>query len=126
MIRLTAKQAKKLTGKAAQMVATHDPFVQLCLAHGLPAPVKEFRFHPTRKWRFDYAWEGCWEYFIAMEVEGGVWTGGRHTRGKGFLGDMEKYNEAAIMGWCVLRCTPKDIKSGKAVELVKRAMECGR
>ena len=123
MIRLTAKQAKKLTGKAAQMVATHDPFVQLCLLHGLPAPVKEFRFHPTRKWRFDYCWP---DTKVALEIDGGVWTGGRHTRGKGFISDQEKTNEAQVSGWIVLRTIPKDAASGAVLELVKRAMECGR
>jgi len=64
--------------------------------------VPEFRFHLTRKWRFDYAHPVL---KIALEVEGGVWSGGRHTRGKGFLGDVEKYNAAAAAGWAVFRCT---------------------
>ena len=45
---------------------------------------------------------------IAVEIEGGVWIGGRHTRGKGFLRDIEKYNEAAAMGWRVFRCDTSD------------------
>ena len=64
--------------------------------------VKEYRFHPTRKWRFDYAIPS---HLIALEVEGGVWTGGRHIRASGFLGDMEKYNNAALLGWRVFRTT---------------------
>lgn len=70
--------------------------------------VAEHRFHDTRKWRFDYAVPSL---RIALEVEGGVWTGGRHTSAMGFLGDMEKYNEAALNGWVVLRCTPKTLWS---------------
>lgn len=66
--------------------------------------VREFRFHPVRKWRFDYAVP---ERKVALEVEGGVWTGGRHTSSQGFLGDIEKYNTATVMGWKVLRTTPK-------------------
>lgn len=57
--------------------------------------VREYRFHPTRRWRFDYAIPA---HHIAIEVEGGVWTGGRHTSPKGFLGDIEKYNTATHMG----------------------------
>lgn len=70
--------------------------------------VAEHRFHEVRKWRFDYAIP---HLRIALEVEGGVWTGGRHTSSAGFLRDMEKYNEAALNGWVVLRCTPKTLGS---------------
>lgn len=70
--------------------------------------VAEHRFHETRKWRFDYAVPSL---RIALEVEGGVWTGGRHTSASGYLRDMEKYNEAALNGWVVLRCTPKTLWS---------------
>lgn len=79
--------------------------------------VKEYRFHPTRKWRFDYAVPAI---RMAVEVEGGVWTGGRHTSGKGFLGDMEKYNEAALLGWCLIRTTPDQLLTSKTIELIKR------
>lgn len=65
--------------------------------------VKEYKFHDKRKWRFDFANPSL---KIAVECEGGVWVRGRHNRGIGFLNDMEKYNEAAIMGWRVLRYPP--------------------
>ena len=78
-------------------------FLQVCKQSGLPVPVPEFRFHLGRRWRFDYAWPSL---MVALEVEGGVWTGGRHSRGKGMIADMEKYNTAACMGWKVIRCTP--------------------
>lgn len=67
--------------------------------------VKEYKFYPSRKWRFDHA---IVEDKIAIETEGGVWTGGRHTRGKGFINDMEKYNTATAMGWKVFRIVPGD------------------
>lgn len=85
---------------------------------GLPEPTTEHRFHPKRKWRFDYAWP---DVRLALEVEGGVWTGGRHTRGSGFLGDMEKYNAAAAMGWRVLRCTPNTLLKLETVNTIKEA-----
>lgn len=78
---------------------------------------KEYRFHPERKWRFDYAIPAI---RLAIEVEGGVWTGGRHTSSKGFLGDMEKYNEAALLGWCLIRTTPDQLLTSKTIELIKR------
>lgn len=63
---------------------------------------------------------------IAVEVEGGVWSSGRHTRPAGFLGDMEKYNELALAGWMLLRVTPQDVKSGAALELIERALTVAR
>lgn len=81
--------------------------------------VKEYRFHPTRKWRFDYAIP---EYKIALEVEGGVWTRGRHTSPKGFLGDIEKYNTATLMGWRVFRTTPDELYKLSTINLIKSAI----
>lgn len=63
----------------------------------------EHRFHKVRKWRFDFAAPA---QHLAIEVEGGAFVRGRHTRGVGFLADMEKYNTAQIMGWSIFRCTP--------------------
>ena len=85
-----------------------------------PGCEPEFKFHPDRKWRFDFAWPHA---HIALEVEGGIWTGGRHTRGSGFLRDMDKYNAAGILGWRVFRTTPQNIKNGKAIELLERIFE---
>lgn len=79
----------------------------------------EFRFHDTRRWRFDYALPTC---KIAIEVEGGVWTAGRHTRPRGFLGDMEKYNAAAALGWRVLRATPDGLFRKEFLDTVRDAM----
>jgi hypothetical protein len=56
-------------------------------SHGVPAPEAEFKFAPDRKWRFDFCWS---PQRIALEVDGGIWVGGRHTRGSGFAKDMEK------------------------------------
>ena len=92
-------------------------FAALCTAHGLPEPVAEYKFHPTRKWRFDFCWI---EAKIVIEVDGGVFSQGRHTRGKGFIADQEKLNEATIAGWRVIRCVPQDVKTGKVFELLKR------
>ena len=66
--------------------------------------VPEFCFHPTRKWRFDFAVPSL---MIAIEIEGGVYSRGRHTRGKGYINDMEKYNAAQLLGWQVFRFTPQ-------------------
>jgi hypothetical protein len=90
-------------------------------ALNLPAPQAEYKFHPTRRWRFDYAWP---EFRCALEVEGGVWSRGRHTRGSGFRGDMEKYNTGTCEGWAIVRCEPSDLRNGKAVKLVEELLAC--
>ena len=82
-------------------------------------PELEVRFHPTRKWRFDLAWPAM---RLAVEVEGGSWTHGRHTRGSGFESDCEKYNEAALAGWTVLRVTPGMIEDGRALGFIERGI----
>ncbi|WP_281545871.1 hypothetical protein [Grimontia sp. SpTr1] len=84
-------------------------------ALGLPEPEREYSFHPTRRWRFDFAWPALG---LAVEVEGGGWTGGRHTRGKGFEQDMTKYSEAMKRGWTVYRCDRRLIQSGEAVDAI--------
>ena len=81
-------------------------FLKLLKQNKLPAPEKEHRFNPNRRWRFDYAFI---KYKIAIEVEGGVWIRGRHSRGKGMIADMEKYNWAVVNGWRVLRYTPQSL-----------------
>lgn len=89
---------------------------------GLAPFAREFRFHPTRLWRLDFAWP---ERKVALEAEGGVWSGGRHVSGAGFRGDCEKYAEAAIAGWIVVRASPDMVRDRSAVHLVKRAL-CAR
>ncbi len=93
--------------------------IKVWAAQGLPAPVTELVFHPTRKWRFDYAWPA---FKVALEVEGGVWTGGRHTRGSGFVKDLEKYNAAACLGWRIIRVTPTDLMRTSTRDLIISAL----
>ena len=88
-------------------------------ALGLPAPEREHRVVADRRWRFDFAWPA---ERLALEIEGGVWIRGRHTRPSGYLKDVEKYNRAALEGWRILRATPQDVRSGKAAQLVEAAL----
>ena len=81
--------------------------------------VKEYAFHPVRKWRFDYAFPA---HMVAVEVDGGVWTGGRHINPKGYINDMEKLNTAASMGWLVLRITTDDRFASKTYNLIKTTL----
>jgi very-short-patch-repair endonuclease len=96
-----------------------ERFVAIIQAAGLPAPIRELRFAPPRRWRFDYAWPARQ---LALEIEGGTWTGGRHVRGKGYEADCEKYNAAALLGWTVLRVTTAMMRDGRALALLERAL----
>ena len=95
---------------------TADLFTRLVKSDLRLECVKELRFFPTRRWRFDYAIP---EVKIAIEVEGGVYTQGRHTRPIGFLGDMEKYNTATSLGWRLLRVTPDTLLSRATLDLIR-------
>lgn len=89
-------------------------------ANKLPVPEREYRFHPERQFRFDFAYP---EAKVGVEVEGGVWVQGRHNRGAGFINDLTKYNEAALLGWLVLRVASEHIMNGKATEWIRDALE---
>ncbi|MDY7784249.1 hypothetical protein UW989_10665 [Aeromonas caviae] len=121
MIHLTALDAARLLGsspkvrsaakqvrKVQQVTSLHDKVLAQLV--GFPDPATELLFHPKRKWRFDYAWE---EQKLALEIHGGIHSGGRHTRGRGFVEDRTKMNEATLLGWTVLEVTPEHIKSGQ-------------
>jgi hypothetical protein len=69
--------------------------------HGLPVPISEYKFHPTRKWRIDFFFK---DVGLAIELEGiGTTKQGRHQRIGGFKKDIEKYNAIAEAGYTLLR-----------------------
>lgn len=84
--------------------------------------VAEHRFHPDRKWRFDFAIP---ERKIAIEYEG-IFSpdndNSRHTHVIGYSTDCEKYNEAALLGWIVLRFTAMHLQNGVAFRQINRAI----
>lgn len=114
-------------------------FAFQCRALKLPAPIPEYRFDQTRKWRFDFAWP---DMLIAVEIEGGLFgtskkkrmlpgvvdqsmqtqQGGRHTRGAGYQADLDKYNAATLANWAVYRFSTADVLAGKAIEIVGAAL----
>ena len=81
--------------------------------------VREHVFAPPRRWRFDFAWP---DLMVALEVEGGSWIRGGHNRGADFERNAEKYNEAALQGWLLIRVTTNMIKDGRAVAVAERAV----
>jgi very-short-patch-repair endonuclease len=94
-------------------------FVFQLRAAGILDYHQEYMFAYPRKWRADFAFV---EDRLLVEIEGGVWAQGRHTRGSGFVKDLEKYNQATILGWKLLRVTPAMIEDGTALALVEQAL----
>jgi very-short-patch-repair endonuclease len=81
----------------------------------IPQYTREYRFHPSRKWRVDFAFV---DEKVIIEVEGGIWSNGRHVRGKGYINDCEKYNAATLQGWSVFRVPTDWISNGEAENLM--------
>lgn len=108
--RRSAKQGTRQPSEGETVLATHLRACKISFE-------QEYKFHPKRKWRADFLITGT---KILVEVEGGIWSGGRHTRGKGYIGDMEKYNSAAMMGFIVLRFSTEQVKSGLAVQQIEK------
>jgi hypothetical protein len=99
-------RAERFTGPVSAKKARARCETQFQLRWDGPAYTTEHRFHPTRKWRFDYAWP---EAKVALEVEGAIFARGKsgHTSGVGVARDAEKGNAAQMIGWVVLRVTDK-------------------
>ena len=98
----------------------------------LPLPEREYRFAPPRRWKFDACWPTA---MLALELEGLVfpeqprWNepaehrlSGRHVSVTGFLNDVEKYGEAFALGYSLLRCTHRDIETGRALLWLERRL----
>lgn len=101
-------------------------FALIMKANGIPLFKTEWPFDPIRRWRFDFAWPQATPP-VAVEIEGGIFI-----RGSGHVGAMhyskncEKYNQAALDGWVLLRFTNKMLEenSGYVIDIIKRALKC--
>lgn len=118
---MPAKAAEKPAKAPSALEASFDTWLRR-LAPDVPPPTPEYRFAPPRRWRFDRAWP---ERRVAVELEGGVWSGGRHTRPAGYEADMDKYNCATVEGWKVLRFSAKALDTDPAacIALVCEVLE---
>lgn len=131
--------------KAKDTILRDKIFLELLRKEGMPKPEEQYKFSKTRRWRFDFAWP---EKMLAVEIEGKVWgqyvychrcgakvqkksaggkwsyvrdSGGRHTSASGYLGDMEKYNNAALLGWRLIRIPANDMHNKESVSIIKEA-----
>ena len=95
---------------------------------GLPAPELEYMFapqvdgKPVRRWRFDCAWP---DRLLALEIDGGLFAGGRHGGQRSVVRDVEKRAVAACLGWRIVPVTPSQVRSGAAVLYLRAALVGG-
>ncbi len=120
--------AKKTPRKPSNGPLNCRQLQRVAMAHmfsaaGLPIPVPEHRFHPTRKWRFDYAWV---KQKLALEVDGGIYVNGGHSRGAARESDYTKDANAIILGWRVLRVSTGQLKDGLAILWVSQIFAAER
>ena len=121
------------------MSELEDLFAWQIAAAGVPPPVRKNRFvrdivgdgpgirarirqAGLQDWESDFAWP---ELLLAVEIDGGTWSGGRHVRGAGFESDCRKCNTLVLHGWRVLRYTRALVESGEALAGVMAIMEQG-
>lgn len=78
--------------------------------------IPEYRFDTTRRWRLDFYLTAV---NVGVEIEGAVFTGGRHVTGRGFTADCEKYNAALLAGIPVARFTTSQVRRGEAIAWVR-------
>ena len=90
---------------------------------GLPAPQRQYRFHVTRKWRFDFAWPA---QRLAVEVDGGQFVMGRHGRGGALNAESEKLEAALLLGWRVYKVPTKWVRDRKGAPVRRETIEAIR
>jgi len=116
---------KSLPKSLPQVNEGEELFALQLRGHGVPFE-REYVFHQSRRWRFDFAIVG---HLVAIEIEGAIWKkgGGGHSHPSGIESDIEKYNAAAADGWRVFRFMPdKHVESGTGIEQILNVLDWAR
>ena len=113
------KTSKRKPSKAVLLFPQHmaelDVFVR-----------REVRVCADRHWMLDFAEREVRRPRLAFEIEGGIWIGGGHNRGKIYQDNLDKYNRATIEGFVLFRFSPQDVLCGKAKETVRLWLNVNR
>jgi very-short-patch-repair endonuclease len=119
------KQTQQLRRSSSRHINWNNVLLDQIRLTKLPEPQLEYQFHANRRWRFDFCWK---QQLVACEVEGGIWMqtdkgySKGHAHPERFEKDCEKYNEAALYGWLIIRVTPRMIGDGRALDWLERAL----
>lgn len=100
------------------MSEAEETFAAQLRAVGIPH-TRQAKWCSGRRFRADFA---LTEHGILVEVQGGAWSGGRHTRGAGYAADCVRMGKAVALGWTMLYVTPQQVTSGEALAMVEAAM----
>lgn len=114
-------RAKRVTALPEPRLRVSEPEEALAWqlrAEGLTFD-REYRFHESRLWRLDF-WFG--DAKLAVEIDGGGWVNGRHSRGDGIERDCEKASHVAMAGYRLMRVTPGQVKRGEALKWILVAL----
>lgn len=110
----------------AEEDARATAFALLCKEAGVPEPLREIKVHPERNWKADFLWRPLVytanRRGVILESEGGIYSGGKHGRGKGIEEDFEKMNELQLLSYTVLRVASHRLATSATVDLVRRAL----
>ncbi len=119
---IRTKIARPLDKVEVKLPKVSDPEEYLAFqlkAVNAPLFERQFRIHPERRFRADF-------YFplarVVVEVEGGAFVNGRHSRGTGVENDAEKSALIAQMPARLIRVTPRHVKNGQAVQWILKAL----
>lgn len=117
-----------LDAAAARKVNTNPTAktdLEAYLVHGGFGRVEsEFRFHPTRQWRADYALLDQ-DPVVLVEYDGLMQKGANasHASIGGILRDSEKANAATALGFRCFRANAKTIHDGSFMMLMDEVLE---
>lgn len=119
---MTEKQAP-YNASAKAKPNREDMFAAQLADFGLTGYVRNYRFHPVRRWEFDFAWIA---ERVAVEIQGGTWVRGSHGRGGGIRRDAIKLAEANLLGWQLFFVTSDMVRDGSGLMYVRMALKAKR
>ena len=110
-------QVLKTAQKKAKREALENLLLHQIRCLKLPKPQRNYKFHPTRKLELDFAWP---DLMLAVEVQGGTYSGGKHARGVGYTNDCRKMGEAMALGWVIYWCDTVLVRNGEAIQVIEK------